>query len=112
MKAPGHGRDLLTHAAAVNDKEGLDQIFDSEVSLSDQPAEGVILAQAPWAKHRIVHGSSSKAQELWGNRLPMRTVFILPPPPRPVNCSQCRPRNRAPHSGGEGTPPVSRSKST
>src|SRR3990172_10839136 len=112
MKAAGHGSDLLAYATSVHDKEGLNQIIDVEVGLSNQPAEGVILAQAPWAKHRVVHGSSSKARELWVNRLPMRTVFILLALPRPVNCSQCSPMNRAHHSGGEGTPPVSRSKST
>jgi hypothetical protein len=62
MEATGHGGDLLAHATSVDDKERLDQIFDSEVGLSNQPAKGVILAQAPWAKHRIVHGSSSKAR--------------------------------------------------
>src|SRR2546421_5768677 len=53
----GHGCDRLSHAAAVHDEQGIDEVVDRQRRLADEFAEQRFFAQAARAEHAVGHHS-------------------------------------------------------
>ena len=55
MELPGHRRDRLADAAAVDREERMHEVVDGQRRLANELAEQRLLAQPPGAEQRMCH---------------------------------------------------------